>query len=134
MCASSYRDQQICYVNGNILSWSVSFSSGDVLIAENCAILVICRGPHGILDMPCENMQWTQEYSPCLCLYRALYAVFVIPADGNRQRLEVHRHRKSFVGSRAHRAVTAGVTICKSALMVIRTHCVYPMGFNERLL
>ena len=66
---------------------------------KNCAILVICWGPHGISDVPCENTQRTQDYSPCLCLYRALYAVFVIPTDGNRQRLEFHRHRKGFVGS-----------------------------------
>lgn len=49
-------------------------------------------------DMPCENMQRTRENFPCLCFYQALYTVFVIPVDGNRQTLGFHRQRKGFVG------------------------------------
>lgn len=83
-----YKHSQICYVNGHILPKRVSFASRNVLIAEP-AILVICWGPHGILDVPCQNMWRTQEY---LCLHRALYTVFVVLADGNR-------HSWSFTGT-----------------------------------
>lgn len=82
----------------HILSKSAGFASGIVLIK---AILVICWGPHGISDVSCENMQRTQEYSLCLYLHRVLYTVFVIPADGNRQKWEFHRHRKGFVGNQS---------------------------------
>lgn len=52
--------------------------------------------------MPCENMQRTQEYSPCLCLYRALYAVFVIPADGNRQEAGVSQAQERLCWQPGH--------------------------------
>lgn len=51
-------------------SQRVDFTSEQCYDCRNCSILVICRGPHGIWDMPCENMQQARHYPSCLCLYR----------------------------------------------------------------
>lgn len=134
--------------NTDLLSkWTLPVRECRFLVSKcldwrNCAILVIYRGLDGISDMPCENTRRTQEYSPCLCFYQALDAVFVIPADGNRQKLEVHRHRKGFVGNQSPQclslqALASGnlhwytvARVLDGGRLQLRRYCMHLVGFN----
>lgn len=135
-------DTEMCFFH------CVGWASRNVCVAESAwrAILVICRGPRGILDVPCENMHLIQEY-PRVYVCTGCFTVFVIPADGNRQSLQFHRHRKGFVLQPGDSALSLqawvpgrpptrcsrSCTVISPAVLSVQWYRMYSAGFNERL-